>query len=84
VEWIPKSGRLSMAFAPHFVSLFPPMSIFFPLQRKTEASTLWSSFFFSFMSVNCVSGILSFWATIHLSVSAHHVCSFVTGLSHSG
>jgi hypothetical protein len=29
-------------------------------------------------------GILSFWANIHLSVSAYHVCSFVIGLPHSG
>jgi hypothetical protein len=28
--------------------------------------------------------ILSFWANIHLSVSAYHVCSFVIGLPHSG
>jgi hypothetical protein len=28
--------------------------------------------------------ILSFWANIHLSVSAYHVCSFVFGLPHSG
>jgi hypothetical protein len=27
--------------------------------------------------------ILSFWANIHLSVSAYHVCSIVTGLPHS-
>jgi hypothetical protein len=29
-------------------------------------------------------GILSFWANIHLSVSAYHVCSFVIELPHSG
>jgi hypothetical protein len=28
--------------------------------------------------------ILSFWANIHLSVSAYHVYSFVIGLPHSG
>jgi hypothetical protein len=39
----------------------------------------------SFMwSVNCILGILSFWANIHLSVSTHNVCSFVIGLSLSG
>jgi hypothetical protein len=27
---------------------------------------------------NCILGILSFWAKIHLSVSAYHVNSFVT------
>jgi hypothetical protein len=34
---------------PHFVSIFPPVSILFPLLRSTEASTLWSSFFLSFI-----------------------------------
>jgi hypothetical protein len=33
--------------------------------------------------VNCILGILSIWANIHLSVSADHVCSSVTGLPHS-
>ena len=45
--WIPRWGSLWMAFpsvsAPHFVSIFPPMSILFPLLRSTEASTLWFS-----------------------------------------
>jgi hypothetical protein len=38
----------------------------------------------NFISVTCILGIRSFWANIHLSVSAYHVCSFVTGLPHSG
>jgi hypothetical protein len=29
---------------------------------------------------NCILGILSFWANIHLSVSAYQVTSFVIGL----
>jgi hypothetical protein len=29
---------------------------------------------------NCILGILSFWANIHLSVSAYQVASFVIGL----
>jgi hypothetical protein len=33
---------------------------------------------------NNLLGITSFWVTIHLSVSAYHVCSFVIGLPHSG
>jgi hypothetical protein len=41
--------------------------------------------FLSFMwFVNCILGICSFWANIHLPVSAYHVCSFVIGLPHSG
>ena len=89
MEWIPKWGSLWIAFssvsAPHFVSVFAPMSILFPLLRGTEAYTLWSSFILSFMwSENCILGIPSFWANIHLPVSAYHVCSFVIGLPHSG
>jgi len=57
---------------------------FVPILRSTEVSTLWSSFFLSFMwSVNCILVILSFWAKIHLSVSAYYVCFFVTGLAQS-
>jgi hypothetical protein len=67
----------------NFVSVTPSMGISFPFLRRSEVSTLWSSL--SFMSfANCILGILSFWANIHLSVSAYHVCSFVTGLPHSG
>ena len=71
--------------APHFFSIFPPVSILFPFLRRTEAHTLWSSFFLSIMwSVNCILGIPRFCATIHLPESAYHVCSFVTGLPNSG
>ena len=35
-------------------------------------------------SMNCILGIPSFWTNIHFSVSAYHVCSFVTGLPYSG
>jgi hypothetical protein len=53
---------------------------FFPLLRRTEAPILWSSFYLSFMwSVNCVLIIPSFWANIHLSVSAYYMCYFLTG-----
>jgi hypothetical protein len=70
--------------APHFVYVSPPMGIVFPLLSRTEVSTLGSSFILSFMwSVNCILGIPSFWANIHLSVSTDHVCSFVIGLPHS-
>ena len=70
--WIPRWGSLWMALpsvsAPHFVSVSPPMSILFPLLRRTEVSTLWSSFFLSFMwSVNCILGIPSFGANIGTS-----------------
>ena len=41
----------------HFVPTFPPMNILFSLLRRTEASTLWSSFFLS--CVWSVNGILA-------------------------
>jgi hypothetical protein len=59
------------------------MIILLHLLSSTEALTLWSSFFSFIWSVNCILGILNFWANIHLSVSTYHVCSFVTGLPHS-
>ena len=84
---IPRWGSLWMVFAsgsaPHFVSIFAPMNILFPFLRRTKVSTHWSSFFLSFIwSVNCILGVLSFWANIHLSVSAYYVCSFVIRLPH--
>jgi hypothetical protein len=55
--WIPRWGSLWMAFpsvsAPHFDSIFPPVSILFTLLRSNEVSTFWSSFFLGFIwSVN--------------------------------
>jgi hypothetical protein len=41
--------------------------------------------FLCFMwSVNCIVSSPRFWVNIHISVSACNVCSFVTGLPHSG
>ena len=77
--WIPRWGSLWM------VSVTPSMGILFPILRRNEVSTFWSSFFLSFMCfANCILGILSFGANIHLSVSAYQVISFVIGLPHSG
>jgi hypothetical protein len=80
-------GSHWMAFSsvsdPYYFSIFPPVSILL-LLRRTEASTLWSSFFSLMWSVNCILVILNFWANIHLSVCAYHMCSFLTGLPHSG
>ena len=59
-----------------------PVSILFPLLRRTKASTFWSSFFLSFIwSVHYIMGIPSFWANIDYSVSTYYVRSFVTGSS---
>jgi hypothetical protein len=62
--------------APHFVSIFPPVSILFPLLRSTVASRLCFSIFLSFMwSVYCILGIPSFRANSYLSGHAYHVSS---------
>jgi hypothetical protein len=69
----------------NIVSVTPSMGILFPFLRRIKVSTLWSSFFLSFMCfANCVLDILSFWANIRLSMSAYYVCSFVIGLPHLG
>jgi hypothetical protein len=51
--WILGWGSLWMVFpsisAPNFVSVTPSMGILFPILRRSEVSTLWSSFFLSFM-----------------------------------
>jgi hypothetical protein len=72
MEWIPRWGSLCMVFpsvsGPYFASMF--LEYFVALLRRTEASRLWSSFLLSFRwSVNCIFGIQSIWANIHLSVS---------------
>ena len=77
--WIPGWGSLWMVhpfvLAPNFVSVTTPMGILFPILRRDKASTLW--FFLSFMCfVSCILGTLSFWANIHLSVSAYQETSW--------
>jgi hypothetical protein len=73
--WISRWGSLWMVIpsvsALNFVSVTPSMGILFPLLRRIEVVTLYYSFFLSFMCfANCILGILSFRANIHLSVSA--------------
>ena len=59
--------------APNFVSVTPSMGILFPILRRSKVSTLWSSFFLSFMCfANCILGSLSFWANIYLLVKEEH------------
>jgi hypothetical protein len=81
--WIPGWGSLWMVLpsvsAPNFVSVTPSMGILFPILRRSERSIQPS--FLSFMCfANFILDCLRFWANIHLSVSAYHVCSFVIGL----
>jgi hypothetical protein len=56
----------------------------FPILRRYEESIHWFSFFLILCFVNCLLGILSFWAKIHLSVSTYQVSYFVIGLPHLG
>ena len=91
MKWIPRWGSFWMVIpsvsAMNFVSVTPSMGILFPLLKRTELSTVWSSFFLSFMCfANCILCIRNFWDNIHLPVSAYHnhVCSFVIGLPHLG
>jgi hypothetical protein len=56
--WIPGYGSLYMlnpfVSAPNFVSVTPSMGVLFPVLRRGKVSTLWSSFFLSFMCfANC-------------------------------
>jgi hypothetical protein len=83
--WIPGWGSLwtihPFVLAPNFVSVTPSMGILFSILRRNEVSTCWSSLFLIFLCfANCILGILSFWANIHLPVSAYQVTSFVIGL----
>ena len=87
--WIPAWGSLWMVLpsisAQNFVIVTPSMGTLFPILRRNKISTLWYSFFLSFMCfANCVLRILSFWTNIRLSVNAYHVCSFLSELHHSG
>ena len=80
----PGGGSLWMVIpsvsALNFDSVTPSMGILFPLLRRIKVSTLWSSFLSFIWFVNYILDILSFWANIHLSVSAYHMCSYVIGL----
>ena len=84
--WIPGWSSLwivhPFVLAPNFVSVTPSMGVLFPILRRNEVSMRWSSFLIFLCFANCILGILSFWASIHLSVSAYQVSYFVTGLPH--
>lgn len=59
-----------------------PLSILFPVLKRTEASAFWSSLFLSFKwSVNCILGILNFWPYQWVHTTCFY---FVTRLPHSG
>jgi hypothetical protein len=55
--WIPGYGIDDPPFVsdPNFVSVTPSMGVLFPILRRSKVSTLWSSFFLSFMCFeNCI------------------------------
>ena len=59
MEWMPWWGSLWMVhpfdLAPNFVSVTPSMGVLFPFLRRGKVSTVWSSFFLSFMCfANCI------------------------------
>jgi uncharacterized membrane protein len=87
--WIPRWGSVwivhPLISALNFVSVTPFVDILFPILRRNEVSTLWSSVFLIFLYfANCVLGVLGFWANIHSSVSAYLIPSLVIGLPHYG
>ena len=86
--WASRWGSLCMAhpfvLALNFVSAIPSMDILLPILGRNEVSTSWSSDLIFLCFANCILGILSFWANIHLSVSSYQMTSFVIGLPHSG
>ena len=79
---------------PYFLPLLcfspVPLSLHLPGPSSSPLMQDWSVHILVFLplkfiwSVCCIMGIVSFWANIHVLVSTYHVCSFVTGLPHSG
>ena len=70
-------------FAPHFVSIFPSVSILFHLLRSPEASTLWSSIFLGFIwSVNYILGFqaLGLISPISECIPCVFCCDWLTSL----
>jgi hypothetical protein len=88
MEWIPRCGSLWMVIpsvsVPHLVSVSSSMHILFPRLRRMEVSSLVFLLLEFHVFCKLYFGYSSFWANMHLSVSAYHVCSFVIGLPHSG
>jgi hypothetical protein len=85
--WIPGCGSLwivhPFVLASDIVSVTPFMGILFPILRRNEVSTHWSSLFLIFLCfANFILGVLYSWANIHLSVNVYLMISFVIGLPH--
>ena len=83
--WIPRWGNLWMVhpfiLASNFVSVTPFMGILFPILRRNEVSTHWSSFLIFLCFGCCILGILGFWANYPLiseCISSDFFCDWVT------
>jgi len=85
--WIPWWGSLWMAFSLCSTHCLCISSLEYFVSPSKKDWGIHSLIFLlsSFMwSAKCILGILRSWANINLSMRAYHVCSFVTGLPHSG
>jgi hypothetical protein len=87
--WITRWGSLWMAFpsvsAPQFASIFSHMCTLFPFRRmEVFIHTLFFVLVELYVVCELYLGYSELLANIHLSLSTYHVCSFVTGLAHSG
>ena len=79
---------ISSVSTPHLVSVTSSMGVLFPPSKMDRSIHTMVFLLFEFHVV-CelylgYSELLGFWANIHLSVNAYHMCSFVIGLPRSG
>ena len=78
--WTPGWGSLWMVhpfvLAPNFVFATPSMDILFQILGRNDLSRSSSSILIFLCFGSCIMCILSFWANIHLSVSAYPVTFF--------
>ena len=70
--------------APNLVSITPSMGIFPPSKKDQIVHTLVFLLLEFYVFFKWYLGYSEFWANMHLSVSAYHVCSLEIGLSHLG
>jgi hypothetical protein len=78
---------ISSVSASDFVFVTPSMGVLLPTSLMDRSiHTMVSLLDFHVVCELYIgySELLCFWANIHLSVTAYHVCSFVIGLPHSG
>ena len=78
--WIPRCSSLQMVHpfisTSNFFSVTPSMGVLFPILRRGEVSTLWSSFFLSFIAVSCEAML---WTSKHRSGCSQSAFGWNTG-----